>query len=140
MKKKNIFILIEVILAIGIMGTLAWWQWRSSINAQVFGQVCAPEMVFVGGTTINGNDLLPVRTKEEGLSKDIKVNLNNTCDNDTAVLNLNLKPDVLPEGLSDPSFKWALYKVTTEEVEGTPTETLTYINDGNFNGKRLDGS
>lgn len=136
MKKKNIFILIGVILAIGIMGTLAWWQWRSSINAQVFGQVCAPEMVFVGGTTINGNGLLPVRTKEEGLSKDIKVNLNNTCDNDTAVLNLNLKPDVLPEGLSDPSFKWALYKVTTEEVEGTPTETLTYINDGNFNGKR----
>ena len=136
MKKKNIFILIGVILVIGITGTLAWWQWRSSINAQVFGQVCAPEMVFVGGTTINGNGLLPVRTKEEGLSKDIKVNLNNTCDNDTAVLNLNLKPDVLPEGLSDPSFKWALYKVTTEEVEGTPTETLTYINDGNFNGKR----
>ncbi len=135
-KSKYIYTVIAGLIIIAIGTTFAWWRWSSDINALVNGKVCAPEIVFVGGTTINGTDLLPVRTKEEGLSKDINVNLNNTCDNDTAVLNLNLKPDVLPEGLADSSFKWALYKVTTEEVQGVLTENLTYVNDGNFNGKR----
>ena len=135
-KSKYIYTVIAGLIIIALGTTFAWWRWSSDINALVNGKVCAPEIVFVGGTTINGTDLLPVRKKEEGLSKDINVNLNNTCDNDTAVLNLNLKPDVLPEGLADSSFKWALYKVTTEEVQGVPTENLTYVNDGNFNGKR----
>ena len=135
-KSKYIYTVIAGLIIIAIGTTFAWWRWSSDINALVNGKVCVPEIVFVGGTTINGTDLLPVRTKEEGLSKDINVNLNNTCDNDTAVLNLNLKPDVLPEGLADSSFKWALYKVTTEEVQGVLTENLTYVNDGNFNGKR----
>ena len=135
-KSKYLYIVMTCLIIIAIGFTLAWWRWSGDINALIYGEVCAPEIVFVGGTTINGRDLLPVKTKEEGLSKDIKVNLDNTCDNDTAVLNLILKPDVFPEGLSDASFKWAVYKVTTEEVEGTPTETLTYVNDGNFSGKR----
>ena len=135
-KSKYIYTVIAGLIIIAIGFTFAWWRWSSDINAIVNGQVCAPEIVFVGGSTINGHDLLPVRTKEEGLTKDIQVNLENLCDNDTAVLNLNLKPDIFPEGLSDPSFKWALYEVTTEEVQGVPTETLTYVNDGNFNGKR----
>ena len=135
-KSKYLYIVMTCLIIIAIGFTLAWWRWSGDINALIYGEVCAPEIVFVGGTTINGRDLLPVKTKEEGLSKDIKVNLDNTCDNDTAVLNLILKPDVFPEGLADSSFKWAVYKVTTEEVEGTPTETLTYVNDGNFSGKR----
>ena len=131
-KSKYIYTVIAGLIIIALGVTFAWWRWRSEINALVNGEVCAPEIVFIGGTTINGTDLLPVRTKEEGLSKDINVNLNNTCDNDTAVLNLNLLLDEFPIGLSDASFKWSLYQVTTEEVEGTPTETLTFINDGNF--------
>lgn len=135
-KSKYIYTVIAGLIIIAIGFTFAWWRWSSEINAIVNGQVCAPEIVFVGGSTINGHDLLPVRTKEEGLTKDINVNLNNTCDNDTAVLNLNLKPDVFPEGLADSSFKWSLYQVTTEEVNNEPVETLTYVSDGNFNGKR----
>ena len=134
-KRKYLYLVMTfiVILAVGI--TFAWWRWSSSINASVNAKVCAPEIVFVGGTTINGHDLLPVRTKEEGLTKDINVNLNNTCDNDTAVLNLNLKLDIFPEGLSDLSFKWALYEVSTEEANNESVETLTYVNDGNFANK-----
>ena len=134
-KKKYIWVvsISLAIIAIGI--TFAWWRWSGDINALIYGEVCAPEIVFVGGTTINGSDMLPVRTKEEGLSKDINVNLNNTCANDTAVLNLNLNLERFPQGLSDASFKWELYEVTTEEVEGTPRETLTQVNVGNFQGK-----
>ncbi len=106
-KSKYIPIVISCLIIIAIGATLAWWRWSSSINAQVYGEVCVPEIVFVGGTTINGTDLLPVRTKEEGLTKDINVNLNNTCDNDTAVLNLNLVLENFPSGLADSSFKWA---------------------------------
>lgn len=135
LKSKYFYLVLSSLIIIAIGATFAWWRWSSDINALVNGKVCAPEIAFVGGTTINGTDLLPVRTKEEGLSKDINVNLNNTCDNDTAVLNLNLLLEEFPIGLSDASFKWSLYQVTTEEVEGTPTETLTFINDGNFANK-----
>ncbi len=134
-KRKYFYLVLSSLIIIAIGTTFAYWRWSSDINALVNGKVCAPEIVFVGGTTINGHDLLPVRTKEEGLSKNIQVNLNNTCDNDTAVLNLNLLLESFPSGLSDASFKWALYEVTTEEVEGTSTETLTFINNGNFANK-----
>ncbi len=134
-KSKYIYTVIAGLIIIAIGFTFAWWRWSSDINAIVNGQVCAPEIVFVGGSTINGNDLLPVRTKEEGLTKDINVNLNNTCDNDTAVLNLNLKLDYFPSGLSDASFKWELYEVTTEEVNEETVETLTSVSSGNFANK-----
>lgn len=135
MKKKYFFIVAGLSLILGITGTVAWWMWSSESNAQVFGKVCAPEIVFLGGNTINGSDLVPTRTKEEGLSKDIQVNLNNTCDNDTAVLNLKLNLENFPPALADASFKWALYEVTTEEVNEEVVETETYINDGNFVNK-----
>ena len=134
-KNKYIYTVIAGLIIIAVGVTFAWWRWSSDINALIYGEVCAPEIVFVGGATINGTDLLPVRTKEDGLTKDINVNLNNTCDNDTAVLNLNLVLENFPSGLSDASFKWSLYEVTTEEVEGTPTETLTFVNSGNFANK-----
>ena len=136
LSKKNYFVIaISFIILLAVFGTLAWWQWSSEINALIYGEVCAPEIVFMGGTTINGGDLLPVLTKEEGLTKDIYVNLNNTCANDTAVLNLNLNLELFPSGLADSSFKWALYEVEFSTVGGTPTETLTYVNNGNFANK-----
>ena len=136
LSKKNYFVIaISFIILLAVFGTFAWWQWSSQINALIYGEVCAPEIVFMGGTTINGSDLLPVLTKEEGLTKDIYINLNNTCANDTAVLNLNLNLELFPSGLADSSFKWALYEVEFSSVGGTPTETLTYVNNGNFANK-----
>ena len=134
-KKNYLVIVISFIVLLAIFGTFAWFEWSSSINALIYGEVCAPEIVFVGGTTINGTDMLPVLTKEEGLTKDIQVNLNNTCANDTAVLNLNLNLESFPSRLADSSFKWAVYNVTTEEVNNEPVETLTYVSSGNFANK-----
>ena len=134
-RSKYFYLLIIELILFTIGFSIAWWRWSSSNNVQVFGKVCAPEIVFVGGSTINGTDLLPVLTKEEGLSKDIHINLNNTCDNDTAVINLNLILEYFPSGLSDSSFKWSLYEVTTEEVDDETTEVLTFVNSGNFANK-----
>lgn len=135
-KSKYIYLVIFCVIIIAIGVTFAWWRWSSDINALIYGEVCAPEIVFVGGTTINGHDLLPVRTKEEGLTKDIHVNLNNTCDNDTAVLNLNLLLENFPLGLSDASFKWALYEVEDIiENDVVTGQEETYVNSGNFANK-----
>lgn len=136
MKKKHVFILIGTIIFLSLIGTYAYWRWSSSINAIVNGKGCAPDISFTGGTTINGTNLEPVLTKEEGLKKDINVNLYNNCDNDTAVLNLKLKLNKFPSGLADSSFKWSLYKVTTSIVNDEEVETETLVNSGNFYNKQ----
>lgn len=116
-KKVWIYFFIGIATIILLSGvTLAWYVWRSNNDAVVKAGVCSPEIVFQGGTTINGNDLVPVYDKEKGLKKVINVNLNNTCDNDTAVLNLYLDPTLLPDGLKDESFVYELYKDKEEEV------------------------
>ena len=135
MNKKHIFVLIGIIIFLSLAGTFAWWNWSSSTNAVVNGKVCAPNISFTGGTTINGTDLEPVLTKEQGLKKDINVNLFNSCDNDTAVLNLKLKLNTFPSALADSSFKWALYKVTTSIVNNNEVENETLVSSGNFYNK-----
>ncbi len=134
-KSKIIVISIVVFVLLLIGGTLAWLEWSSEINALVNGRVCAPEIVFLGGTTINGNGLRPVSNKENGLKKDINVNLENLCENDTATMDLYLKLEVFPSGLADETFVWELYRVTTTEVNNETVETLTLLNDGNFENK-----
>ena len=77
--KKYFFVLIGVIVTLLFLGTFAWWQWSSSVNANVYGEGCAPEISFAGGSTINGTDLLPVLSYSEGLSKNIIVTLQDRC-------------------------------------------------------------
>lgn len=134
-KKYYVLILIGVIALLSTLGTYAWWKWSSNVNPVVHGEICVPEIVFQGGTTIDGSNMLPVRTKEEGLKKDIKINLDSACNNETIVLNLKMELHRFPSSLADPSFKWALYSVTTEEVQGTPTEVETLATSGNFYNK-----
>lgn len=134
-KSKIIVISIVVFVLLLIGGTLAWLEWSSEINALVNGRVCAPEIVFLGGSTINGNGLRPVSNKENGLKKDVNVNLENLCENDTATMDLYLDLEVFPTELAEESLVWELYKVTTEEVNEETVETLTLLNNGNFEGK-----
>lgn len=68
-KSKIIVISIVVFVLLLIGGTLAWLEWSSEINALVNGRVCAPEIVFLGGSTINGNGIRPTVNKENGLKK-----------------------------------------------------------------------
>ena len=125
LKKYKLYIIIGVsILILSVGGTLAYYIWSSNTNAIVNTEVCTPTITFAGGSTINGVDIVPVLTKEEGTIKDIEVKKNSTCNRDVT-MNLYLELTTFPTELSDSSFKYELYK---------NSETMA-IASGNFSNK-----
>ena len=126
LKKYKLYIIIGVsILILSVGGTLAYYIWSSNTNAIVNTEVCTPTITFAGGSTINGVDIVPVLTKEEGTIKDIEVKKNSTCNRDVT-MNLYLELTTFPTELSDSSFKYELYK---------NSETMA-IASGNFANKK----
>ena len=126
LKKYKLYIIIGVsILILLVGGTLAYYTWKSTSNAVVNAEVCTPTVTFAGGSTINGVDMIPVLTKEEGTIKDIEVKKNSTCNRDVT-MNLYLELTTFPTELSDSSFKYELYK---------NSETMA-IASGNFANKK----
>ena len=126
LKKYKLYIIIGVsILILSVGGTLAYYIWSSNTNAIVNTEVCTPTVTFAGGSTINGVDMIPVLTKEEGTIKDIEVKKNSTCNRDVT-MNLYLELTTFPTELSDSSFKYELYK---------NSETMA-IASGNFSNKK----
>lgn len=105
-KRKYIILIMAFILLFGISGTFAWFVFRSNNNAIVNTNVCTSQIFFVEGSTINGSNLKPVLTKEEGLSNSIEV-------------------ATFPSNLATSFFVWELYK------SGVNTAVAT----GNFEGK-----
>ena len=126
LKKYKLYIIIGVsILILSVGGTLAYYIWSSNTNAIVNTEVCTPTVTFAGGSTINGVDIVPVLTKEEGTIKDIEVKKNSTCNRDVT-MNLYLELTTFPTELSDSSFKYELYK----------NSSTTSIASGNFSNKK----
>ena len=126
LKKYKLYIIIGVsILILSVGGTLAYYIWSSNTNAIVNTEVCTPTVTFAGGSTINGVDIVPVLTKEEGTIKDIEVKKNSTCNRDVT-MNLYLELTTFPTELSDSSFNYELYK---------NSETMA-IASGNFSNKK----
>ena len=126
LKKYKLYIIIGVsILILSVGGTLAYYIWSSNTNAIVNTEVCTPTVTFAGGSTINGVDMIPVLTKEEGTIKDIEVKKNSTCNRDVT-MNLYLELTTFPTELSDSSFKYELYK---------NSETMAIVS-GNFANKK----
>ena len=97
---------------------------RVRTNALVSLNVCTPTITFAGGSTINGVDMIPVLTKEEGTIKDIEVKKNSTCNKDVT-MNLYLELTTFPTELAESSFVYELYK---------NSETMA-IASGNFSNK-----
>ena len=122
-KYKLYMILGIVLLGLSITGSLAYYIWSSSTTS-ISGNLCLPEIYFTGGATINSK-LKPVSSKEEGLIKEIEVNLHKTCNNDTAVMNLYLSLDLLPVALQENTFVYELYNGNNERISS-----------GNFSDKR----
>ena len=122
-KYKLYMILGIVLLVLSIAGSLAYYVWSSSTTS-ISGNLCLPEIYFTGGATINGK-LKPVSSKEEGLIKEIEVNLHKTCNNDTAVMNLYLSLDLLPTTLQENTFVYELYNGNNERISS-----------GNFSDKK----
>ena len=111
------------LLGLSITGSLAYYIW-SSTTTSISGNLCLPEIYFTGGATIN-DKLKPVSSKEEGLIKEVEVNLHKTCNNDTAVMNLYLSLDLLPTVLQENTFVYELYNGNNERISS-----------GNFSDKR----
>ena len=112
-----------VLLGLSITGSLAYYIWSSSTTS-ISGNLCLPEIYFTGGATINSK-LKPVSSKEEGLIKEIEVNLHKTCNNDTAVMKLYLSLDLLPVALQENTFVYELYNGNNERISS-----------GNFSNKK----
>ena len=126
LKKYKLYIIIGVsILILSVGGTLAYYIWSSNTNAIVNTEVCTPTVTFAGGSTINGVDIVPVLTKEEGTIKDIEVKKNSTCNRDVT-MNLYLELTTFPTELAESSFVYELYK---------NSETMA-IASGNFSNKK----
>ena len=123
-KYKLYMILGIIVLVLSVSSSFAYYVWKSTSNAVVSLNVCTPTITFAGGSTINGVDMIPVLTKEEGTIKDIEVKKNSTCNRDVT-MNLYLELTTFPIELSDSSFVYELYK---------NSETMA-IASGNFSNK-----
>ena len=124
MNKYKLYMIFGIVLlGLSITGSLAYYIWSSSTTS-ISGNLCLPEIYFTGGATINGK-LKPVSSKEEGLIKEIEVNLHKTCNNDTAVMNLYLSLDLLPTTLQENTFVYELYNGNNERISS-----------GNFSDKK----
>ena len=124
MNKYKLYMIFGIVLLVlSITGSLAYYVWSSSTTS-IAGNLCLPEIYFTGGATINGK-LKPVSSKEEGLIKEIEVNLHKTCNNDTAVMNLYLSLNLLPTALQENTFVYELYNGNNERISS-----------GNFSDKK----
>ena len=124
MNKYKLYMIFGIVLlGLSITGSLAYYIWSSSTTS-IAGNLCLPEIYFTGGATINGK-LKPVSSKEEGLIKEVEVNLHKTCNNDTAVMNLYLSLDLLPTALQENTFVYELYNGNNERISS-----------GNFSDKK----
>ena len=124
-KYKLYMILGIIVLVLSVGSSFAYYIWKSTSNALVNLNVCTPTITFAGGSTINGVDMIPVLTKEDGTIKEIEVKKNSTCNRDVT-MNLYLELTTFPTELSDSSFKYELYK---------NSETMA-IASGNFANKK----
>ena len=110
MNKYKLYMIIGIsTLVLSISTTFAYYIWKSSTNAIVNLNICTPTITFAGGSTINGLDILPVLSKEDGTIKEIEVSKKGTCTKDVT-MNLYLELTTFPTELSDSSFKYELYK------------------------------
>ncbi len=123
-KYKLYMILGIIVLVLSVGSSFAYYVWKSTSNALVNLNVCTPTITFEGGSTINGVDMIPVLTKEEGTIKDIEVKKNSTCNRDVT-MNLYLELTTFPTELAESSFVYELYK---------NSETMA-IASGNFSNK-----
>ncbi len=134
MNKAKLYMLICIsILVFSISGSLAWVIWRSTTNAIVKLEVCAPTITFVGDATINGENLSPTTSREKALKKDIRVKLNKLCqDGDSAIMNMYMTLDLLPKELQEDTFIYELYRGEELIISGnfkdkSEGETITLL-------------
>jgi len=119
-KKIKIFVTIAIIsaLVLGFGLSYAYFTWQSEETA-VRVTVDGVPISYNVGEDITGN-LLPTLTKEEGISKDITVNL--TRENYESYIVFYLKINELPDALRHASFKYEMYRNNVLSKSGNFSE------------------
>ena len=128
MRKKYIIIgILLITITLGI--TYAWWRWNSSNNTDVTFTIEGATITYNGGPDISGIKLIPVSSKEKGVTDNTAIYKEITASaNKNMYLTLNLDLKTFPSALADKSLVWEIYKGETK------------IDNGNFNGLQQDDS
>ena len=105
----QIGILIVLMSLVGLMGTYAWFTWKSPSNTNVtlsIGNLA--DVTFTSGPDINISNLAPVYNYTDGVSTTFVMKNNSTTNN----LNYGIKLDVtsISNELKNESFKYTLLK------------------------------
>lgn len=91
----------------------ALYSWVSPTNTTANIELEGVEVLYDGGANISGFNLLPVLTKQDGITKSIVVRAKKETTL-AITMNLYLKINNLGSGLKDSAFKWSLEKNNVE--------------------------
>lgn len=108
--KKKLLILIPIILIIVISITYAFFSWQSLTRSNVTITAGVITVTYNGGPNINNVTLIPVSSKEKGVTDNTAVYKEITASStEPTYMDLNLTLDTFPTGLKHKSLVWELY-------------------------------
>lgn len=117
-RENKIKIIISIVCTILLIGgaTYALWNFLTE-KTNVTMLIDGDQISFNAGSDITIDNILPVYSMNDGVTKDIEIYKENG--NYTAGINLYLNLKTWPSALSGASFRWALYKNGSYLSSGT---------------------
>lgn len=117
-RENKIKIIISIVCTILLIGgtTYALWNFLTE-KTNVTMVIDGDQISFNAGSDITIENILPVYSMNDGVTKDIEIYKENG--NYTAGINLYLNLKTWPSALSSASFRWALYKNGSYLSSGT---------------------
>lgn len=117
-RENKIKIIISIVCTILLIGgvTYALWNFLTE-KTNVTMVIDGDQISFNAGSDITINNILPVYSMNDGVTKDIEIYKQNG--DYTAGINLYLNLKTWPSALSSASFRWALYKNGSYLSSGT---------------------
>ena len=124
--KKKLLILISLLFVILIGITYAWWRWTGT-NTNVTFTIEGITVTYSAGNDISGIKLIPVSSKEKGVTDNTAIYKEITVSaSSTVYFDLNMNLEIFDSGLQHESLVWAIYTGDT------------LVNLGNF-GNAVEG-
>ena len=108
--EKKIWVTVTLLIIVLIPVSFAYWYWNSTTNTNVSFTINGVDVTYVGGSDITGANLIPVSSKEVGISKNSAIEKVVTASStQTTYMNLYLTLETLPDGLKDKNFVYEVY-------------------------------
>ena len=117
-RENKIKIIISIVCTILLIGGVTYAAWNFlTEKTNVTMIIDGDQISFNAGSDITIENILPVYSMNDGVTKDIEIYKQNG--NYTAGINLYLNLKTWPSALSSASFRWALYKNGSYLYSGT---------------------